>query len=93
MMSFSIQLQAFLAAVGVDRQTVRELLSQPWQFPRHRAVKSKELRRIFDERRVASREPDKIKASCSELLGAYGLLLHLAECDVPRTAKTEATLL
>ena len=89
---FSVEVQAVLTAVGVERAAVQAFLSQTWVFPRFHAVKSKQLHRIFDERRVSANQPEKIKASCAELLGVYGLLRHFVECEVPRTAATEAPL-
>ena len=59
-----------------------------WCFPGCNAVKSKQLHRIFDDRRVSSDNPSRIKASCAELLALYGLLRHFVECEVPMTEET-----
>ena len=40
--------------------------------------------RIFDPRRQSKDNPSKVKASCAELLGVYGLLRHFVECNIMR---------
>ena len=40
--------------------------------------------RIFDPRRQSKDNPKKVKASCAELLGVYGLLRHFVECNIMR---------
>ena len=40
--------------------------------------------RVFDPRRQSADNPKKVKASCSELLGVYGLLRHFVECNLMR---------
>ena len=40
--------------------------------------------RIFDPRRKSKDNPSKVKASCAELLGVYGLLRHFVECNIMR---------
>jgi hypothetical protein len=62
---------------------------QEWLFPKFRSVKSKNLCRIFDERRLSAKEPDKVKASRAELLGVYGLLRHYVECELPADRAAE----
>jgi len=54
-----------------------------WQFPKARSTKAKQLHRIFDEHRVSSEAPTKVKASCSELIGAYGLVRYFVEQRPP----------
>ena len=83
---FSTEAQAFVQAAGVDRKVLQDFLANDrWRFPRFFAAKSTQLRRIFDERRTPAAEPARIKASCAELLGVYGLLRHFVECLVPDT--------
>ena len=48
--------------------------SSEWQYPGRSRQKSRYLHKVFDSRRVAKEEPDKLRASCSELLGIYGIL-------------------
>ena len=38
---------------------------------------------MFDPRRILSEDPAKLKGSCSEFLGLFGLLRHWVEVDVP----------
>ena len=40
--------------------------------------------RTFDPRRKSKDNPSKVKASCAELLGVYGLLCHFVECNIMR---------
>ena len=40
--------------------------------------------RILDPRRKSKDNPSKVKASCAELLGVYGLLRHFVECNIMR---------
>jgi hypothetical protein len=80
----AVEISAFLVAADVPRIDVfRFLKDDPWNFPRSRRVKCKELHRVFDARRVSSDNPTKVKASCSELLCLYGMLRHYVECRVP----------
>jgi len=86
---FSVETRAFLNSAEIDRATIKAFLEDTeWCFPKSRNIKSKQLHRIFDDRRASSKDPDKIKASCSELLGVYGLLRHFFE----RTHATPETL-
>ena len=38
---------------------------------------------MFDPRRILSEDPAKLKGSCSEFLGLFGLLRHWVEVEVP----------
>jgi hypothetical protein len=78
---FSSEIRAFLQRTSTPKATVQQFLQRPWEFPHFHAVKSKQLHRVFDERR--SIDGEKIKASCSELLGVYGLLRHFVQVEVP----------
>jgi hypothetical protein len=81
------EVEALLLATAVTRAELQTFLASPqWQFPEFTKQKSRLLHRVFDARRVASEEPDKVKASCSELLGLYGMLrmfFHLKFAEVP----------
>lgn len=69
------EVEAMLAATGIPRQELQSMLADTaWRFPQATATKSKGLHRVFDERRLAADDAEKIKATCSELLGLYGLL-------------------
>jgi hypothetical protein len=83
---FTLEAQAFLAAAGVERCQVQAMLrDEAWCFPRCQASKCKQLHKVFDERRVSAANSDKLKASCAEMLGVYGLLRHFVECRVRST--------
>jgi hypothetical protein len=75
---FTSEVEAFLHAAaprGVTRAQIQHFLKDPeWRFPHFQRVKQRQLRRIFDERRVSSDDSEKIKCTSSELLGAYGML-------------------
>lgn len=87
----SVEIQAFFAVAGVTRQAVKNFLENPsWVFPKYHSAKAKDLHRIFDVRRISANNPDKLKASCSELLGVYGLVRHFVECEVPPSDGTDA---
>ncbi len=60
---------------GITRHAIQEFLKQPgWQFPGSSRVKSRQLHRIFDDRRISSSDGDKLKCSCAEALGVYGMV-------------------
>jgi hypothetical protein len=80
---FSVEVQAFLEATGTERATLRSFLSSDaWCFPKNSSSESRALWRVFDDRRVSSTDPQKVKASCREFLGLYALLRHFVECRV-----------
>ena len=69
-----------LAATAVPRADLQGFLATlEWQYPGRTRQKAKYLHRVLDPRRVASEEPDRLKASCSELLGLYGILRVFVE--------------
>ena len=73
--AFTSEVEALLVATKVPRSELQGFLSSSeWQYPGRSRQKSRYLHRVFDSRRVAKEEPDKLKASCSELLGIYGIL-------------------
>jgi hypothetical protein len=51
-------------------------------FPSVGRRKAQELHRVFDEHRLSDKNPDKIKCSCAEALGLYGLLRHFFETRI-----------
>ena len=62
---------------GVTRRAIKDFLGDDaWRFPASSRVKAKQLHRIFDEKRIPSKasESHKVKCSCAEGLGVYGLL-------------------
>ena len=76
------EIGALLVAADIARREVQVFLQDTtWLYPRASRIKHKQLHRIFDERRAsASNEASKIKGSCAELLGLYGMLRHFIEC-------------
>ena len=74
-------------AFGISRQAIQAFLKdQSWQFPQCSKAKSTQLHRIFDEKRQSSTDPGRLKCSCAEALGVYGLLrlfLESAIADEP----------
>ncbi len=86
----TMEISAFLVAADVPRIDVsRFKKDDAWLFPKERRSHCKQLHRIFDERRMSATNPSKVKASCSELLGLYGLLRHYVECTVPPVPEHE----
>ena len=80
---FNNELSAFLVATGTPRSALQRCLRDTeWLFPKYRTSQSKMLHRIFDERRVSADRPNKIKGTCSEMLGAFGLVRHWIECEM-----------
>ena len=81
---FNCEAEAMLSVAsehGCTRQALQEFLRDgAWRFSRAAAVKHKQLHRIFDERRRSKTEPDKIKRSCAEALGVYGLVRPSGAC-------------
>lgn len=71
----TLEVEAMLSSTRVERADLQRFLANAeWAFPQSTKMKAKGLHKVFDARRVASDEPEKIKASCSELLGLYGVL-------------------
>lgn len=80
---FSVEVQAFMVSTGTQRDTVREFLqSAAWRFPQVYRHTHRDLWRIFDERRVSTADPNKVKASCKEFLAVYAMLRYFVECHV-----------
>jgi hypothetical protein len=68
---------------GITRKAIQEFLrDQPWQFPQCSRAKSKQLHRIFDVKRQSDKDPDKLRCSCAEALGVYGLLRFFLETAI-----------
>ncbi len=84
--TFTEEVHLFLMScgpLGVTRADIHGFLKDDgWQFPHFSKGKSKQLHRVFDVQRVSATEPDKIRCSCSEMLGLYGLLWHFFETRV-----------
>lgn len=78
----TVEVEALLEASSATRVAVKNFLSdERWCFPTQTRDKSRNLHRIFDERRLAQ-DDSKLKASCSELLGVYGLLRFFFELEL-----------
>ncbi len=80
------EVEALMAEAGtfvITRRAIQEFLrDQSWRFPQCSRAKSKELHRIFDEKRQSEKEPDKLRCSCAEALGVYGLLRFSLETAI-----------
>ncbi len=80
---FNLDLGALLEACvphGVTRADVRVFLKdEPWKFPQWLRHKSRTMYQVFDLARQSDKNPNKIRASCSELLGLYGMVRHFVE--------------
>ena len=74
------------SGLGISREAVQAFLKdEAWAFPNNTRHLARQLHRIFDVSRVSSTKPDKIRGTCSELLGVYGMLrLTLAVQCVPQ---------
>ena len=69
------EVEAWLSKTEVPRLDLQTFLAKKtWEFPGARRQQGRQLHRVFDARRVSKETPEKIKASCSELLGLYGVL-------------------
>jgi hypothetical protein len=83
---FTAEAAAFVKAcepLGISRAAVQTFLKdEAWMFPMFGRGKAKQLHRVFDPHRISADKSDKIKCSCSELLGLYGLLRHFFELHV-----------
>ena len=81
---FNVEISAFLTAARIPRADVQAFLADPtWRFPKWRNVKSRSLHSIFGEKRVSATNPTKVRASCSEMLGVYGLMRNFVEIHIP----------
>jgi hypothetical protein len=83
---FNQECRAFLKAcgpLGVTREGIQAFLAdEGWVFPACNRSKAKQFHRVFDAHRQSDKEPDKVKAGCSEMLGLYGLLRYFFELYV-----------
>lgn len=87
------EVEAMLMATGVSRGELQSFLqSSKWEYPHHSTAKARALHRIFDFRRVSADDPQKIRATCSELLGVYGLLRFFFELKLGRLPEHETQL-
>ena len=46
------------------------------------------LHKVFDERRVSADNVNKVKGTCSEMLGVYSLVRHFVEVELARLPET-----
>ena len=68
-------LLAWCSDLGITRETIRTFLKdETWIFPSTTTRLQKQLHRLFDVHRVSKDKPDKIRGTCSELMGVYGML-------------------
>lgn len=92
----SVETQVLLKAcepLGIRRTHLHDFLKDDrWCFPKHGKTKAKQLYRVFDSHRASASEPEKVKCSCAELLGLYGLLRHFVEVEVGRPDEIRAEL-
>lgn len=78
--ALNAEVEGMMLHCSIGRDEVHAFLEDPtWMYPHRGAVKASSLWRIFDVRRISKQEPSKVKASCSELLGVYGLLRFFFE--------------
>ena len=73
---FTVECSAMLSAaapLGIKRTDVQAFLADAsWCFPKFGQTKARDLHEMFDPRRQTEKEPDKVRASCAELLGSSG---------------------
>jgi hypothetical protein len=83
---FTLEASLFIKAcqpLGITRQHLCTFLKdKAWMFPSVGRRKAQELHRVFDEHRLSDKNPDKVKCSCAEALGLYGLLRHFFETRI-----------
>ena len=82
---FISEVEAILISAShlLSRQQIQDFLrDESWQFPHSKKSKNKQLHRIFDEKRRSATDPSKVKCSCSEALGVYGMLRFLLETNI-----------
>ncbi len=72
------EVEGFLLAAapfGITRAGIQSFLKDgAWRFAQCANQKQRQAHRIFDEGGRSDKEPEKLKCSCSELLGVYGML-------------------
>jgi hypothetical protein len=83
---FTLEASLFVKAchpLGITRQHLCAFLKdEAWMFPSVGRRKAQELHRVFDEHRLSDKNLDKLKCSCAEALGLYGLLRHFFETRI-----------
>ena len=83
------EMEALMQAAEIAREEVQTFLrDDAWHYPHRVQTTARRLHRVFDERRVGTDDATKIKATCSELLGLYGVLRFFVELKL--AAKPEA---
>jgi hypothetical protein len=73
--TLTAEVEAILSSTSIGRAELQSFLADDsWQYPRFSATKAKALHKVFDPRRISTEDVDKLRATCSELVGLYGLL-------------------
>ena len=91
--ALSSEVEALLAETGVERCRLQEFLADAsWTVPACAKARFKGLARIFDAKRGGASE-GRVKASCSEMLGVYGLLRFFFELELEGRAEFAPHLL
>ena len=63
-------LLAWCSDFGITRETICTFLKdETWVFPSATSRLQKQLHRVFDVHRASKDNPDKIRGTCSELMG------------------------
>ena len=64
------------SGVGINRETIRIFMKDEACISPHASARQqRQLHRIFDEQRASDKKnSEKLRCTCSELLGAYGML-------------------
>ena len=70
-----VEVEALLETTSLGRPELQRFLSDSeWSFPQSHKTKARQLHRVFDLRRESDSEPRKVKGTCAEFLGLYGML-------------------
>ena len=81
--TLTVEIFLLLKLLGVLFATMEAYLQMDWHFPCLTRRKSNELHRVFNDfRSRSSAKADKLKCTCSELLGLYALIRHYVETKV-----------
>jgi hypothetical protein len=79
-----MNVEAFLLIVACERigvvmEDLEKYFYLDWQFPKQFAGKGRQLYKVFQASRNSE---NKLKSSCSEMYGLYGLLRHFVETRI-----------
>lgn len=78
--TLTVEVTLLLTATKISMKTLEMYFKRDWLFPAYMKNKSGSLYQVF----TASRKSDeRLKASCSELLGVYGILRHFVDTMLP----------